>query len=144
MLATRVGGRKITATANIVVQANDWIGGLDVSPDGTHIALLAQGKDQGQGTIAWFIPAPLGGVPRRALGQGENALHWSPDGKRIVFVRTGGPLGDTLVVADADGQNAQEVAKREGAQHIHWPRWSADGRFIYFNHGPQNFNIEPT
>ena len=61
-----------------------------------------------------------------------------------MFVRTGGPLGDTLVVADADGQNEQVVAKREGAQHIHWPRWSADGRFIYFNHGPQNFNIEPT
>jgi Tol biopolymer transport system component len=64
--------------------------------------------------------------------------------KRIAFSRTGGPLGDALVVADADGQNEQIVAKREGAQHIHWSTWSADGRFVYFNHGPQNFNIEPT
>jgi eukaryotic-like serine/threonine-protein kinase len=135
----------LTATANIDVQANDSIGGLDVSADGTEIALLAQGKGQRPvDGAARVIPAPLGGVPRRVLQRGESALHWSPDGKRIVFVRTGGPLGDTLVVADVDLQNEQVVAKREGAQHIHWPRWSADGRFIYFNHGPQNFNIEPT
>ena len=126
----------LTATANIEVQAADAISGLDVSPDGTQIAFLAQGS-------AWVIPAPLGGVPRRVLTSGT-ALHWSPDGKRILFVGTGGPLGDMLIVADADGQNEQIVAKREGAQHLHWPRWSADGRFIYFNHGPQNFNIEPT
>ena len=127
----------LTATSNIDVQANDYIGGLDVSPDGTQIAFVTQGG-------AWVIAAPLGGVPRRALKQGDSALHWSPDGKRILFVRTGGPLGDALLVADADGQNERIVAKREGAQHIHWPRWSPDGRFIYFNHGPQNFNIEPT
>jgi Tol biopolymer transport system component len=53
-------------------------------------------------------------------------------------------LGDALIVADADGQNETIVAKREGARHIHWPRWSADGRYVYFNHGAQNFNIEPT
>ena len=40
----------LTATANIDVQANEYIGGLDVSPDGTQIAFLAKGKDQGQGT----------------------------------------------------------------------------------------------
>ena len=127
----------LTAATNIEVQSADAIGGLDISPDGTQIALQARGQ-------AWVIGAPLGGVPRRALNSGDTALHWSPDGKRILFVRAGGPLGDALVVADADGQNEQIVAKREGAQHLHWPRWSADGRFIYFNHGPQNFNIEPT
>jgi len=134
----------LTATANIIVQANDYIAGLDVSPDGTQIALQAQGKEQGQTNTTWLIPAPLGGVPRRALQPGDSGLQWSPDGKRIVFVRTGGPLGDALVVADPEGQNEHVVAKREGAQHMHWPRWSADGRFIYFNHGPQNFNMEPT
>jgi eukaryotic-like serine/threonine-protein kinase len=134
----------LTATANIDVQATEYIGGLDVSPDGTQIALIAQSREQGQGTAAWVISAPLGGVARRVLTSGNSALHWSPDGKRILFVRTGGPLGDALLVADADGQNEQIVIKREGAQHIHWPRWSPDGRFIYFNHGPSNFNIEPT
>jgi len=134
----------LTASANVNVQATDYIGGLDVSPDGTQIAFMAQGREQGQLNTAWVIAAPLGGVPRRVLKPPDAGLHWSPDGKRIAFVRAGGPLGDALLVADADGQNEQIVAKREGAQHIHWPRWSADGRFIYFNHGSQNFNIEPT
>src|SRR5262249_7903900 len=114
----------------------------DVSPDGTQIAFIAQNAQSANAT--WVIPAPLGGVPRRLLPSGSSAVHWSPDGKRIVFVKTGGPLGDALVLADPDGQNEQVLAKREGAQHIHWPRWSADGRYIYFNHGPQNFNVEPT
>jgi Tol biopolymer transport system component len=131
----------LTANADIDVQANDFMGGLDISPDGTQIAFIQGTATRG---AAWVIAAPLGGAPRRVLAPGNNALHWSPDGKRIVFVRTGGPLGDALLVADADGQNEQIVAKREGGQHIHWPRWSADGRFIYFNHGPQNFNFEPT
>jgi len=138
----------LTANAPIVVQASDYIGGLDVSPDGTQISVIAAGRDQGAGPgpgiATWVIPAPLGGVPRRVLPAGDSALRWSPDGKHIVFVRTGGPLGDALVVADPDGQNERVVAKREGSQHLHWPRWSADGRYIYSNHGPQNFNIEPT
>jgi Tol biopolymer transport system component/tRNA A-37 threonylcarbamoyl transferase component Bud32 len=134
----------LTAASPIDVQSTDYIGGLDISPDGSEIALIAQGRGKGQRVAAWAIPAPLGGVARRVLTPGHSALHWSPDGKRIAFVRTGGPLGDALIVADADGQNETTVAEREGAQHIHWPRWSADGRHIYFNHGPQNFNIEPT
>jgi len=134
----------LTANAPIVVQATDYISGLDVSPDGTQISVIADGRDQGQGTAAWVIPAPLGGVPRRVLRPGDSGLHWAPDGKHIVFVRTGGPLGDALVVSDPGGENERIIAKREGSQHTHWPRWSADGRYIYFNRGPQNFNIEPT
>ncbi len=132
----------LTATADIEVQAQDYIGGLEVSPDGTQIAFQAQGPRQtGAG---WVIPAPLGGVPRRVLATGNSGLRWSPDGKRIAYVKTGGSLGDALMVADADGQNEREIAKRQGARHIHWIRWSPDGGFVYFNHGPQNFNIEPT
>jgi serine/threonine protein kinase/Tol biopolymer transport system component len=134
----------LTASAPIDVQSTDYIGGLDISPDGSEIAVVAQARDEGQRIAAWAIPAPLGGVPRRVLTQGNAALHWSPDGKRIAFVRTGGPLGDALVVADPDGQNETVVAKRQGSRHIHWPRWSGDGRYLYFNYGPQNFNIEPT
>jgi Tol biopolymer transport system component len=134
----------LTGSTGLSVQASDAIGGVDVSPDGSEISFLAQGGNEGQGNSAWVLPAPLGGVPRRVLPPGNSGLHWSPDGKHIVFVRTGGPLGDALVVADVDGQNEQVIVKRQGAQHIHWPRWSADGRAIYFNYGPQNFNIEPT
>jgi eukaryotic-like serine/threonine-protein kinase len=132
----------LTEKADITVQPTDYVNGLEVSPDGTQIAVSAQGPRQTD--AAWVIPAPLGGVPRRVLPLGDYGMHWSPDGKRIAFVRAGGPLGDALVVADPDGQNERIAVKREGARHIHWIRWSADGRWLYFNHGPQNFNIEPT
>jgi len=132
----------LTANAGLAIQAVDYINGLEVSPDGTQIAFQAQ--DPAQTGSVWVIPAPLGGVPRRALPLGSAGLRWSPDGGRIAYVKSGASLGDALIVADADGQNEREIAKRQGARHIHWVRWSPDGRFIYFNHGPQNFNIEPT
>jgi Tol biopolymer transport system component len=128
--------------SGLVVQSTDYVSGLAVSPDGTQIAFTVV-DSQNRGS-SWVIPAPLGGVPRKMLPDGDYGMDWSRDGKRIVFIRAGGPLGDALIVADADGQNGTELVKRDGAQHIHWPRWSGDGKYVYFNHGPQNFNIEPT
>ena len=130
------------AAKGFSVQSADYANGLAVSPDGTQIAFTVVGE--ANRFSSWIISAPLGGVPRLLLPLGNSGIQWSPDGTRTVFVRTGGPLGDALVVADAELQHETVVAKREGAQHIHWPRWSSDGKYIYFNHGPQNFNIEPT
>ena len=130
------------AAEGLTVQSADYVSGLAVSPDGTQIAFTVVGALNR--FSSWVISAPLGGVPRLLLPLGNSGIQWSSDGTRTVFVRTGGPLGDALVVADADGQHETVLARREGAQHIHWPRWSGDGKYIYFNHGPQNFNIEPT
>ena len=132
----------LTGSSDIVVQSQDAIGGLAVSPDGTQIAFQAQAPLQLGAT--WVIPAPLGGAPRRALPTGNNGMQWSADGKRIAYVKTGGGLGDALMVADVDGQNEVELVKRQGSRHVHWIRWDPAGRFVYFNYGFQNFNVEPT
>jgi Tol biopolymer transport system component len=132
----------LTASADITVQSQDYIGGLAVSPDGSQIAFQAQSPTQLG--AAWVIPAPTGGAPRRALPTGNSGLQWSPDGKRIAYIKTGGSLGDALMVANADAQNEIEIVKREGARHVHWIRWDSTGTFIYFNRGFQNFNTEPT
>jgi len=138
------GGDPVNLTANsdITVQTLDAIGGLAVSPDGSQIAFQAQSP--GQLGETWVIPAPLGGAPRKMLPTGSSGMQWSPDGKRIAYVKTGGPLGDALMVADADGQNEVEIVKRQGAHHVHWIRWDPTGKFLYFNHGFQNANSEPT
>ena len=128
--------------SGLSVQSTDYVSGLSVSPDGAQIAFTV--IESLSRASSWVIPAPLGGVPRKVLLEGDYGMDWSPDGKRIAFIRAGGPLGDALVVADPDGQNQGVLVNRSGAQHIHWPRWSGDGKYIYFNHGPQNFNIEPT
>ena len=135
----------LTAGQRIAVQAQSGISGLEISPDGGLIAF--SGAPDGpisNDTSTWVIPAPLGGVPRRFLATGFHGLRWSPDGTKTVFLRAGGSAGDSVWVGDADGQNAREIVKAEGGLHIHWLRWSADGRAIYFNHGIQTSNSEPT
>ena len=132
----------LTASTGLVVQSQDFISGLDISPDGTQIAFTA-GRP-GQGSTSWVIPAPLGGVPRPVLSDSDSGLHWSRDGRQVAFTRGGGTAGDALGVSDADGQNVREIVPRQNGRHIHWTRWSPDGRFIYFNYGIQNFNTEPT
>ena len=132
----------LTATAGIGVFTQDGVGSLAVSPDGAQIAF--QAREPMQLTSTYVIPAPLGGGPRRLLPAGSSGMQWSADGKRIAYVKTGGPLGDALMVADADGQNEIELVKRQGGRHIHWVRWNPAGTFVYFNYGIQNQNAEPT
>jgi Tol biopolymer transport system component len=135
----------LTAGSDIVVQSADFVGGLDISPDGTQIAFSAARVGEPQtAQTTWVIPAPIGGVPRPLLASGSQGMRWSPDGKRIAYVVAGGSLGDAIAVADADGQNAREIVARSAAAHMHWLRWSPDGEYIYFNFGIQNWNIEPT
>jgi Tol biopolymer transport system component len=135
----------LTASAGIDVQSQDYIGGLEVSPDGTLIAFTA-GRPGAEtpDMSTWVVPAPLGGVPRKLLNEPHQGLRWSLDMKRIAYMRPGGSAGDGLLVADADGQNERELISPEGGRHIHWLRWSSDGRYIYFNYGIQNSNTEPT
>ncbi len=133
----------LTASTGLVVQSQDFISGLDISPDGTQIAFDARRPDQ-VGTYSWVIAAPLGGVPRPLLKAPDSGLHWSPDGKQVSFTRGRGSAGDALGIADADGQNVRELVPIQNGRHIHWTRWSPDGQYIYFNYGIQNFNTEPT
>ncbi len=69
------------------------------------------------------------GLTRLAVG---NDPSWSPDGKRIAFWRTSGPLGlgADVYVMNADGGNVTLVA-RDGYQ----PTWSPDGQQLAFGCG---------
>jgi Tol biopolymer transport system component len=90
-----------------------------------------------------LIPAPLGGTPRRFV-ETAGALRWSPDGRRIVYVRPGESRGDTIVVADANGENPRDIVPARGGWHTHWPAWSADGQFVYFVQTIATWNGEPS
>jgi eukaryotic-like serine/threonine-protein kinase len=141
------GAQTVNLTAgepDLFVATHHEIGGLDVSPDGTEIVFDAGAK----GAIAsqqssYVIPAPLGGTARKLVDRGL-AVRWSPDGKHIVYMMPGGSAGDSLWVADATGEHPREVVSLSGGVHTHWPAWSADGRFVYFNYGVVSANGEPT
>jgi Tol biopolymer transport system component len=134
----------LTAGLDLEVQTQDSIGGLDISPDGTQLAFIAAPSGTAALRFATYLmPVPLGGTPRRLM-EGQQGMRWSPDGKQITFIKPGGSYGDSLFVADSDGRNEREIVKHSGAFHIHQPRWSADGREVYFNYGFHNNNGETT
>jgi serine/threonine protein kinase/dipeptidyl aminopeptidase/acylaminoacyl peptidase len=135
----------LTEKAGLEVQSRSDIGGLDISPDGSLIAFDASATlgSLSSDYDSWVVPAPLGGTPRRLVERGRS-VRWSPDGKRIVYVRAGSSRGDGLVVADADGGNPREILKPRGGLHSHSPAWSSDGRFVYVIFGISGANREPS
>jgi Tol biopolymer transport system component len=80
----------------------------------------------------------LGGVPRPLLAEGA-FLDWSPDGKRMVYVRSD-VGGDPVFVADNDGFNPTQIFVDVPGMHNHTTTWSPDGRWIYFVHGRAPFS----
>ena len=96
------------------------------SPDGSQVLFA---RPDGTGT-SLYRAAVLGGEARRLL-EGAAEGDWSPDGKRIAFLRLQSEAGQTVSVvgvASADGSEAREVAKVPGG--LRAPRWSPDARTI--------------
>lgn len=61
----------------------------------------------------------------------DNQPRWSPDGKKIAFVRTGIGIGHNIWVMDADGSNPMSLTN--GATTLNDdPVWSPDGKKIAF------------
>ena len=133
----------LTASTGLEVTPGTGIGGMDISPDGTGIAVMARMRGSTSPFETWEIPAPLAGAPRKLLADFVG-LRWSPDGQMITFVRPGGSAGDALWVANADGTNRREIIKLRLGMHIHWPTWSRDGYIYFIDTSTQLLNMEPS
>ena len=135
----------LTASAGLDVSGTPAIGGLEVSPDGSRIAVAA--RLHGTGSFSTYeIPAPLPGPPRALFEEGFQAqgMRWSPDGKRIAFIQPGSTRGDAIWVADGDGTNRRELVPASGGVHLHWLSWSQDGFIYYMRPVTTGFNLEQT
>jgi TolB protein len=131
----------LTSSLGMRLPARTNIGGLAISPDGASLAFYGT-RDATQNTYdTWVMPAPLGGAPRKLL-EGMQGVQWSPDGKLLAYILPGSSVGDTLIVADADGGNAREILGAAGGRHVHWPMWSRDGQSLYFIYSYQPWNTE--
>jgi Tol biopolymer transport system component len=137
-------GVNLTAASGLEIQSHATIGGPEISPDGSEIAVYAGVPNSpGAQRGIWLIPAPLGGPPRLLLRRG-GGLRWSPDGQRIAFMRPDPASGDAVLVARADGGEERVLVPAAPGIHAHEPAWSADGAYVYFDRGPMNNNQAPT
>ena len=121
----------LTAGTDLEVSSGTGIGGLEISPDGTRIAVMARRRGSATPFATWELPAPLPGQPRKLLDDNFLGMRWSPDGQRIVFISAGAASGDGLYLADADGSNRTPLIEPHDGMHIHWPAWAPDD-YIYF------------
>ncbi len=134
----------LTAGSGLEVQSQATVGGLEISPDGSAIAVqagLPAAPTFGRGI--WLIPAPLGGPPRKLVDRAAG-LRWSADGGQIVYMRPNPAGGDAILVARSDGAEERVVVPPTRGFHAHEPAWSADGAWIYFDRGLMGNNEAPT
>ena len=88
----------LTALAGLEISMTAGVGGPAISPDGTRVAVAARVRGSASSFAAWEIPAPLPGHARQLLKNGFYGLRWSPDAKRIAYIRPGSSAGDALFV----------------------------------------------
>jgi serine/threonine protein kinase len=102
------------------------------SRDGEYVYYLLFDKSTPQGAL-YQIPV-LGGTPRRILSNITSAITFSPDGKRLAFIRDDGAASgeDQLIVVNADGTNERKLAARKADVFFAYggPSWSPDGKLI--------------
>jgi Tol biopolymer transport system component/DNA-binding winged helix-turn-helix (wHTH) protein len=106
-------------------------GALGFSPDSQHL-FYGAAREGGEPPSLFRVPV-LGGPAEKILDAPSNVggtLTFSPDGKRLAYVR--GQFGRemTLVVADLSGANQREVVTRRAPEFFGLPAWSPDGQFV--------------
>lgn len=114
------------------------------SPDGKWLAFTSNrtaDPDANENTDIFVVPAAAGFTPRAVVSSPgtDSSAAWSPDGKRIVFVEGGDPKDmwyGTSRISVAPVQPEAGAAPRPLTaaldRNVSEPRFSSDGRAIYF------------
>ncbi|NIA13297.1 MAG: hypothetical protein GWP08_04395 [Nitrospiraceae bacterium] len=105
------------------------------SPDGSRICFLADAETAG-GTVRSVYYMEADGTGRRLVAEKARQPCWSPDGRRIAFVRqefskfrVADYVSKGLYMYDLDTGQTQ-AHPNDNIEHLYNLTWSADGRWI--------------
>jgi len=126
--------RQVATATDVQLAAPDNIfyWSLTISPDGNFLYYIYGGASI-RSRVLYKMPL-LGGIPAKVVEDVGSPVGFSPDGKQIAFVRVR-DKESVMMIANADGSNEREIAKRPGTQSFgsHFSggvAWSADGTKI--------------
>ncbi len=111
-------------------------GGLAFAPDSNSIYFSAFGLKENTTSGTLFRIPILGGSRQELIDNVDSTVTFSPDGKRLAFIRSLPEKGaDQLVVADVDGTNSRVLSERKRPDFYsiatrEAPSWSPDGKVI--------------
>ncbi|MDQ3684102.1 MAG: protein kinase, partial [Acidobacteriota bacterium] len=123
------------SAVQIVPPADVGYWGLTFSNDSNYVYYVKNEKSGGSFNNLYYVPA-LGGASKKLLEQVDSAVTFSPDGRRLAFIRDNLKKEETaLVLANADGGGEQTLATRKAPQRFGSDlatriAWSPDGKFI--------------
>ena len=79
-----------------------------------------------------YTANPGGTAARQVTHDGSSFYpDWSPDGRRIAYASFASGFTSIWIV-DADGTHARQLTPDEPGNDNLWPRWSGDGKTIYY------------
>jgi len=124
-------------------------GGNDVSPDGKRIVFMAYKEGVRPLEVSiWTIPAK-GGEPTQitqSLAQDRYPC-WSPDGKRIAFIRTTEKSKDDYVmnicIVPAEGGEVRQLTTEADRVNYASIKWAPDGDQIAYFSLDKTINVKP-
>ena len=115
----------------IVPPSDAYYWGPIFAPDGNYIYFLKRETAAADESDLYRAPI-LGGTPQLTVHEADNPITFSPDGKRIAYVRTGHPEPGkfSLLTAQSDGSDEKLLVGGPIAEEPFGLAWTRDGKAI--------------
>jgi Tol biopolymer transport system component/tRNA A-37 threonylcarbamoyl transferase component Bud32 len=125
--------QQMATGSNVQVLAPDQVDFVAVTftPDGNYLMFVRSDKSTQNFRYLYQMPV-LGGTPKQLVRDIDSAPAFSPDGRKIVYVRgILDPPGNNVLLADADGRGERLLVQRRGfGPGMPNVSWSSDGRTL--------------
>jgi len=125
--------RNVPTNSNTQVQppADVHYNGLRFSPDGNYLYFVR--SDPGNVELKYLYRAPvLGGTAEKLAEDVDSNITFSPDGRKIAFMRYDNPDPGKyqLIVRSLDSGQETVLARGSNSQGLYSPVWSPDGKTL--------------